>query len=148
MKQKTFNEQGYTLIEMLIVLFIVISVTAIVLISFQKLQEHKQTEYFLEQFEKDLYFAQGYALSHHKTTDIHFYPDENRYTVGPSTGSILLTRYYDKDIVVDARVFGNVFQYKFNGNVPKFGKIKIKSPAAEYQLTFQIGKGRFQIEKQ
>jgi competence protein ComGD len=145
---KRGSEKGFTLIEMLIVLFIVFSATGIALISFQKLQEHKQTEYFLEQFKEDLYFAQEYALSRHKTIDVHFYPEEYRYTVGPSAGPIILNRKYNKKITVDAHVFANLFRYKSNGNVSRFGTIKIKTAATEYLLTFHIGKGRFQIEEQ
>lgn len=142
----TFNKQrGFTLIETLIVLFIFIAVTGIVMVSFQSVRVEKQTQYFFEQLQKDLYLSQEYALAHHKEVDLTFLPMENRYSV--RSGSIVLfTRPYDPKMNIKSN-FGMTVQFNPNGNIAKFGTLTVSSPSGGFKVVFHIGKGRFYVEK-
>ncbi|KHF31150.1 hypothetical protein LR68_00098 [Anoxybacillus sp. BCO1] len=75
------NERGFTLIEMLIVLFVVTSIMSFTVPPFQHVLAERQLQYFLEQFRNDMLYAQQYAMSRKKTVAIIFYFDTCRYQV-------------------------------------------------------------------
>lgn len=147
------NEKAFTLIEMLIVLFIIISVTGITLVSFKSLHEKQETDHFLEQVKKDLYLAQEYAISHPgKTIQVLFKPEEHLYTVEPtnlSNTKMIVQRSYNSKITVEKRTMGLTVKYLgTNGNISTAGTIGIRTPQGVYDLKFHPGKGRFYIAKQ
>lgn len=140
------RETGFTLIETLVVLFIVVSVTGIVLVSFRTLQASKQVDYFLEQFQKDLYFAQEYALTHHKEVRLLLNLPQHRYTVVADKEGSLLSRVYDTQIGISSN-FGKAVEFNPDGNIARFGTLTFQTPQGTYKMVFHIGKGRFYVEQ-
>lgn len=142
---KTDSQGGFTLIETLMVLFIFIAVTGIVMISFQSLRGAKDTQYFFEQLQKDLYFSQEYALAHHEEVNLVFQPGKHRYYVAAGK-STLLKRPFGPGISVRSN-FGRIVQFNPNGNIARFGTLSVSSLRGAYKIVFHIGKGRFYVEK-
>ncbi|HEU5140506.1 MAG TPA: competence type IV pilus minor pilin ComGD [Bacillales bacterium] len=140
------GEKGFTLIETLIVLFIVVSVSAITLVSFQGFHSAKQTDYFLEQIQKDLYFAQEYALSHHKEVRLVLDSAKHRYSVVTDTAESLLTRAFSPEILISSN-FGSAVEFNPNGNIARFGTLTFRTPQGTYKMVFHIGKGRFYVKQ-
>lgn len=145
-RKPMLDEAGYTLIEMLIVLLILSSVTAITVVSFQSLHEASEVDDFFEQLEKDLYTGQQYALTHREQVDVLF--NRQGYTIKERSGRVLADRSFPTDTyVTPGPNFDLAFHYKSNGHINKFGKLFFTVGKERYKLTFQIGKGRFAIEK-
>lgn len=145
------TEKGFTLIEMMMVLFIITAATGIALVSFQSLHESRQTEHFLEQLKKDLYLAQEYAMSHNKKVHLTFSHADHLYTIKAQwRDSPILTNNYDNSIAVknDYNMGLIVTFVKGSGNISKIGKLKIQTPQGVYLIVFHPGKGRFYIEEQ
>ncbi|HET7579761.1 MAG TPA: competence type IV pilus minor pilin ComGD [Bacillales bacterium] len=139
------KEGGFTLIETLIVLFIIAAVTSIVFVSFRSLHTHKQTQYFLEQLKKDLYFAQAFALSHDREVDLTFKPQKHLYTVTDGSATIF-KRTYDGRIKINSN-FGRTVEFNSNGNIARFGTLHIQTRTGRFRVVFHIGKGRFYVKK-
>jgi competence protein ComGD len=141
------NNNGFTLIEMMIVLCILTAVTSIVFVSYQSLHERQQTERFFEQLKKDLYFAQQTAMIENTGIQVLFDQKNDNYKVTKSTIPIL-ERSYDSDILIESGSLGLKVVYLSSGNISEPGTINIKTGGDTYDLVFQLGRGRFHIEKQ
>lgn len=143
------SEQGFTLLETLLVLSIVIVITSIPILKLAPLYQQQKTQHFLEQLEDDLLYAQLYALSNSATVRVYFYYQQSTYRViVGSTNQPILTRSYDKDIKIDPFTLGSTVTFRSNGNVSNAGTIRITIQEARYNLVFMIGKGRFYVAKQ
>lgn len=139
------REEGFTLIETLIVLFIVAAVTTIVFVSFRSLHAHKQTQYFLEQLKKDLYFAQAFALSHDREVDLTFKTQKHFYTITDGS-TMIFKRTYDRGITIQSN-FGKTVEFNANGNIARFGTLHVQTHTGRFRVVFHIGKGRFYVKK-
>lgn len=140
------SEQGFTLIESLLVLsiFLVISsITAFSLIPQYEAQESKQ---FLTQFQADFFYGQQYAISHQQTVSVvisvdqHYYYMRTSYSLPP-----FLKRYYSKAVTITPGSLSLSFEFTANGNVNKFGSLFIQCGGKHYTLMVLIGKGRFYV---
>lgn len=137
------NSRGYTLIEMMIVLFILTAVTGTTFVSYQTFSEQQQTDHFFEKLKKDLYFAQQSALIYHESVVILFDRIDHHYTIMTNNEPIV-ERKYNKDMTVDGAL---KVVFNENGNIKKAGTLNFQINGDLYALTFQLGKGRFSIEK-
>mgnify|MGYP001260925171 CR=1 FL=1 len=142
---KNHRNAGYTLVELMIVLIILSTATAITIVSYSSLADGKTVDHFFEQLEDDLYNAQMLALSKGKTISIHFKPELHRYTVDGSVGERFLERHYDESIRITKGSTGYRIYFNANGNIRNPGTLIIDTKKGKYVLTFQIGKGRFYV---
>ncbi|SDH49992.1 competence protein ComGD [Alteribacillus persepolensis] len=139
--------KGYTLIEMLVVLLIVTVAISIPLLSFQSYSDQREIDYFLDTLAEDLQYAQQYAYARQKyvyvtTTENHYYIRDTHLNVDP-----LKQRKIPKGITFEGTLALHDVAYNANGNIRKPGTVLINTPKANYKLVFQLGKGRFYIEK-
>ncbi|RBW70578.1 competence type IV pilus minor pilin ComGD [Bacillus taeanensis] len=141
------HNKGYTLIEMMIVLLILSSVTAIVVSSFQTAYSAKQTSHFLEQLQDDLYYTQAVAISRGETTSLTIYPENHEYVVYGKNKKLLIRRTFPSHIVFKGGTLGYKVVYLANGNVQKPGTLFINTNFASYKVVVQLGKGRFYVAK-
>jgi competence protein ComGD len=147
MNHQVHNNKGHTLIEMMIVLLILSSVTAITVSSFQPILYGRQTAHFLEQLQEDLYYVQAAAISRGQTTSFTIYPEQNQYVVYGENREILIKRTFESNVMVEGGTLGYKITYLANGNVQKPGTLFINIGNASYKLVVQLGKGRFYVAK-
>lgn len=147
------RQSGYTLVEMMVVVTVFTLMTAIVLISFRPLSEAKTADNFIEQVQDDLYYAQSLAVSRRETVRFQFHPDDYYYRI--KSGSVLeddyvkLKRHYSEAIKVTkgSGSLGLEVSFNRNGNVGQAGTILFDTKKGKYKLVFNVGEGRFYVEK-
>ncbi|PWA13339.1 hypothetical protein DCC39_00120 [Pueribacillus theae] len=139
------HQQGYTLIELAIVLTIFSIIALIVIPSFSALSETKSIDHFIAQLEEDIYFAQASALSQGKKVCVE--PRNSSYQIRGNNDEILLVRNHSPDIKIEKGTLNLQLCFIQNGNVPNFGTWIVRTKKESYKLTFYIGKGRFHVSK-
>jgi competence protein ComGD len=142
------NSNGFTMVEMLVVLsaFIVLSFSSLFL--FFPQDELLEQELFFSQFKTDLLYAQQYAISHQEKITVHIVPESKLYyIIGEEYGKgYLINRSYSSQIQIESPLVK--FSYMPDGNIDKFGPIYIKIGAKRYVFMIQIGKGRFYVTEE
>ncbi|AKS38897.1 competence protein comGD [Anoxybacillus gonensis] len=143
------NERGFTLIEMLIVLFVVTSIMSFTVPPLQHVLAERQLQYFLEQFQNDMLYAQQYAISRKKTVAIIFSFDTCRYQVkeGGTFGKELFARSFPSPFQFQMATLSPPLYYYPNGNVNKAGTLLVAYGSKKYKIVFQLGKGRLYAQK-
>lgn len=142
------DNNGFTLIEVLIVLTVVIILGSIVWSNSSKIYERKVMDQFLRQLQHDLLFVQQYAMVHQKTVYIYWYPNQSYYEAElTALDGDLFERKYDSAIQVKSMTMKFPITYKPNGSIERGGTIYIQNQDEAYKLIFSIGKGRFRLEK-
>ncbi|KAA9026277.1 competence type IV pilus minor pilin ComGD [Niallia endozanthoxylica] len=148
------NQSGFTLIEMLLVLSIVLLISFIssILVSPQYLLYEK--ERFFSQFKADMLYSQQYAISQQKQLNVKIYLKENRYEVKEWTTTYkpVIVREIPKSIRIEKGTFpavGNVymdFNLATNGRTNRFGTFYfLVDDNKRYKVTFQLGAGRLYV---
>lgn len=142
------NQNGYTFVEGMIVLFIVTIILGISVVPSIAIIEQKKLEYFFEQFKKDVYFAQSYAMSHDQIIVIVTDQDNHRYSIKVSgVGEVLLLRDYDTKINIQHISLQNPIIFFPNGNIKRAGKLHILYGEQTFAVVFFLGKGRFYVKE-
>jgi competence protein ComGD len=140
------SEQGFTLIESLLVLSIFLVISSITVFCIKPQYEKKEREAFLTQLEADLFYGQQYAISHQLEVTVNFSIDQHCYYMrtGFNTTPILM-RTYSKAVTVSPGSLPLSFKFTPSGTVSKFGTLIIQCGSKHFELTFLIGKGRFYV---
>src|SRR3954470_572942 len=76
-----YSQNGFTLIESLLVLSIFMIISSITVFSLKPQHTVMEDEAFLTQLKADLYYAQQYAISHQDEVSIIFSPTQFRYSI-------------------------------------------------------------------
>ena len=141
------EKNGFTLIESILVLFIVSIMSFVFIANVVPIYNKKVIETFLHQFEKDMMYAQQYALVNKEPTAILFVPTENRYTISENKITLpLVKREYNNEITIQATNFSNRIVFNGNGSIQKSGTIHITYKTQTYKVVYYLGKGRFNIQ--
>lgn len=141
------EKNGFTLIESILVLSIVSIMSLVLIINLVPIYHQKVIDTFLHQFEKDIMFAQQYALVNKEATSIIFVPTEYKYTIGENKISLpLIQRDYNDEINIQANNL-QLITFNSNGSIRKSGTIHLYYKNQTYKVVFYLGKGRFNIQK-
>ena len=140
------KEDGYTLVEMLLVLMIVgILATGAMHFTVKKIEKN-QLEQFFEQFQIDMHYLQSYAMANGVTVRIHFTQDGYGYFGIVGNTQKILTRSMPKGLSGNK---DNTYHITYlpNGNVSEFGKVTFTTPNGWKKITVYIGKGRMVLNE-
>jgi len=141
------NERGYTLIEMLIVLFVVMTLTAIVTKFSLKIAEAKEIERFFNQMQLDLQFIQTYSMQHNEYIFMHFESPSQRYSIKKDFYTTLYTRPFPQGVeLLLSRSNILTISYNFKGNVMTPGTLYFKTPQGTKKVVISLGRGRSRVE--
>jgi competence protein ComGD len=110
---------------------------------------HKKViETFLNQFEKDMMFAQQHALVNEEMVYVLIKSEQHLYKIETNElGGTLLTRNYHPQIEIEGATLTNKITFISNGSIQKSGTMFISYQNSTYKVIFYLGKGRFNIEK-
>lgn len=141
------RKNGFTLLEMLIVLgmwSILILLSAPLLFSSIDKQQEK---HFLDTLESDVLYVQNMSIgSPEKNIVLRF--NKNQYTIYDNlTNESFITRELPPDYVLDPRTARNI-SFNKRGSISKPGTIALKTKRASYKIVFPLGKARCYIAKQ
>lgn len=141
------NEQGFTLLESLFVLSIFLLVMSLSIVLLRPHNQQLEEQLFFSQLKSDLLYAQQYALTNQKLVNVNFINSDHFYYVSKQNGKMLLKREYSNKISVTEGSQKLSFRYHSNGNISSFGSIYIYLEDKKYQMTFQLGRGRFYVKE-
>ncbi|WP_144547667.1 competence type IV pilus minor pilin ComGD [Bacillus sp. X1(2014)] len=141
------DQNGFTLIESLLVLSIFMIISSITVFSLKPQRSVLEDEAFLTQFKADLYYSQQYAISHQHEVSVVILPSQYKYymLLRPELPPIVI-RNYSKNIILATSTLPLYFKFLNDGNVNQFGTLLIQTNNNTYQMTVLIGKGRFYVK--
>jgi competence protein ComGD len=140
------TEEGFTLLEVLIVLIIwSILILLIVPINFSHL-EKQQEKYFFETFAFDVLYTQNLSTTTKDYVQINLY--ENSYLIRRGyRGKIIVERELPSDWIIEEKLLQTI-SFDDKGRVRKPGNFVIRTKHKVYKVIFPFGKGRFHIVEQ
>ncbi|MGM0844268.1 MAG: competence type IV pilus minor pilin ComGD [Bacillota bacterium] len=138
---------GYTMIEMLLVLAISTTLLFFTSLSILPFRDSLIQKNFVSTLKADLYFLQSYAINKKERVVLQFYPYEGKYSGKIFGGKSLIERTLPEGITqVPNSGLEKIIIYP-NGNTDKFGSFYYSSGGKQIKLSFQIGQGRFNVEE-
>ncbi|PAQ14815.1 hypothetical protein CD798_09150 [Bacillaceae bacterium SAOS 7] len=143
------NQQGVSMLEMLIVLSVFLIILSAAMIPFPKMLDNMEKEKFMDQLQADLYLAQSYAISKQEIVNIQFLTTIDSYRI--KTVNVPSEMLAQRELPDSVRhMEGSLQEIWFlpNGNTNRFGTMLFKYKDRYIKVVFQIGKGRFYVEEQ
>lgn len=140
------RQEGFTLVEMLLVLAITMMV---VMIGYQlsiKHLEQQRTVHVFRQLQMDLHYLQSYAMAHKETVTYSFINKGSEYNGTLNGGKVILRRKMPEGYYSNPQHRFKIV-YLPNGNVLDFGVLTFHTPEGSKQLYVYIGKGRMYLDE-
>ncbi|MDA1528888.1 comG operon protein ComGD [Bacillus cereus group sp. TH260-2LC] len=138
------KQKGFTLLEMLLVLFAISVLSVVTYFHVHSLYEKQKIEQFLRQFSNDILYMQQLAINRQKHYTLRWHKDRHMYYIGESSmDHSIIKREYDSDIQLDLNTFPNPMTYNPSGNINRGGTILLSYRSYKYEIVFQLGRGRF-----
>ncbi|OWT53160.1 comG operon protein ComGD [Bacillus sp. K2I17] len=138
------KQKGFTLLEMLLVLFAISVLSMVTYFNVHSLYEKQKVEQFLRQFSNDILYMQQLAINRQKHYTLRWYKDRHTYYIGELSENLtIIKREYDSDIQIDLNTFPNPMTYNPSGNINRGGTILLSYRSYKYEIVFQLGRGRF-----
>ncbi|MBM7633694.1 competence type IV pilus minor pilin ComGD [Geomicrobium sediminis] len=147
MEKRLIRNEGFTLIEMAIVLLIV-SICAFVSVAIStELMKQRATDAFIEQFVTDLYFAQQQAMANSQTVHVHVQTEALQYEVKMDE-KVLTSQPFPEDMrAAGLTMAPDLIMFRTNGNLRFSGSFQFEGKRHNYRFVFLIGSGRFYYVK-
>lgn len=142
------KQHGYTLIEMLIVLSIIMIISTVTFLHLTSVANEKKIDYFFEQLTDDLLLAQINAISYGQVVNIFFSDKDQVYKINmPTTGRTLVKRHLPPMFELNTMPIGGRLSYLANGGINKSGTIRISYKDRDFSVIFLLGEGRFYVKE-
>ncbi|MFJ7185370.1 competence type IV pilus minor pilin ComGD [Lysinibacillus xylanilyticus] len=141
------SERGYTFVEMLFVLFIVICLSTIVVKYSLKAAETRELEQFFTQIQLDIQYIQTYSMHKGEYISMKFESSSKRYIIKKDIFTELFERPFPKGVeVIPSSSSIYTIIYNFNGNVMTPGTVYFKTPQGTKKIVITLGRGRSRVE--
>ena len=141
------SERGYTFVEMLTVLFIVMCLSAIVVRYSLKVAENRELEQFFTQIQLDIQYIQTYSMHQREYISMKFESSSKRYIIKKDIFTELYERPFPKGVEFMPSM-SSIYTiiYNFNGNVITPGTVSFKTPQGIKKVVITLGRGRSRVE--
>jgi competence protein ComGD len=146
-KQYLHRQNGYSFIEMFLVLLIFSSLLTFAAFSTEPLKVQTEKSLFLSQLQSDLYLIQSHSIFSQSSLTLVFYPYANKYVAKDYYGTTLVSRELPDGIKLSELNRLNEIVFNSSGNTNRFGPVYFNSDDSTIKLTFQIGQGRFYVQE-
>lgn len=139
------NHNGFTLIEILLVLFIVLLTTSIVFQITVTISDKRLVDQFFQQLMLDIHEMQARAIENEEAIYIQFYNSNHYKALSVFSEEVLLERDFPPNIKLD--IYSNLKRFIINptGEVSNFGTIRFDTPYGEKKLIIYIKEGRMRL---
>ncbi|UPM55684.1 competence type IV pilus minor pilin ComGD [Gottfriedia acidiceleris] len=146
LKKRLDNSFGFTFVEMLLVLSIMILLLILPINQVRKIEDEQKLTLFIQMLQNDIFLAQRNAIIKQIPTRIIFY--QNKYEMEDNLlNPPVVIRNYDKSISITNLTLKPPLRFNSDGNISSSGTISIKYKEAEYIVTFYLGSGRFKYDR-
>ncbi|WP_166462435.1 competence type IV pilus minor pilin ComGD [Psychrobacillus vulpis] len=140
------SQNGFTFIEMLLVLSIVMVITSsVVFVTTSKLEEIEERRFF-KQFHLDVQQLQSIAIGEEKYTYLNFFDNGSKYVAKSAN-----VKLFEYELPAGVRLSknSNLKEIAFhpNGSIKEFGTLLFETTNGSKKVTFYIGRGRVNYEK-
>ncbi len=140
----TMKADGFTLIEMLVVLSMLgIMISLALPLQFKLLKEQEEIQFF-SMLESDVMYIQQRSTLSADMNRITFNEESYRITSDEQPSII---RIYPEGLTINTRNERNI-TFNNNGNIKNPRTLYVNSSLNTYRMVFPFGKGRFYLEKQ
>jgi len=139
------HKNGFTLLEVLIVLIIWSTLILLIVPTNFKQIEKQQEQSFFETLAFDILYTQTLSTTTKDYIQINLY--EDHYTIWRGYGEIILTRDIPSGWVIKPNLFLNI-SFDHRGRIRKAGSFIIQTKNREYAVVFPFGKGRHHVVEQ
>lgn len=140
------NSNGFTLVEMLLVLSLIMILIILPITHIKQIEDHQKTVLFLQMLQNDIFLAQRNATVKQIPTTIIFY--NGFYEIHDNLlNPPIVRRQYDKEITTTFLTLKHPLRYTSDGNISNSGTIAVRYKKIEYLLTFYLGSGRFKYDR-
>jgi competence protein ComGD len=140
-------EGGFTMIELLIVLSLLVIMMGVVVLNMKPMQESREVQQFIQLLTSDLHYAQQFALTERVQVQVKFNNTSKQYSIQSGPMNKIKTVRYPEGLYFQEVSTGLVFEYSSNGTIKKGGTILLQTKRGLYKIVFLLGKGRFYIEQ-
>lgn len=143
------SKAGFTLIEMLMVLFILFIILSVSIIAVPRYAEKREMENFLQQLSHDLHYAQVLALNDQIEYRLMVSTASDNYSITQYTKRILI-----RDIpegIIFARgssSMNSTITARVNGSLSSAGTWRFRTKHYTYEFKVLIGEGRHYYHEQ
>lgn len=134
--------KGFTLLEVLIVLALLMAGLGIGLPVYNSISAQKEEKHFFELLRSDIYFAQSLAYGSDHAISVFFRPEFGRYEVGESLFSPLLIRKIPETVTFKKSSNLKEISYGARGSVFASGTLRFDTSSGEKTIVVHLGKGR------
>lgn len=145
------NQEGFTLIETLIVLLVSSLLLLMPTLSLGRLIEDLEINLFFHELTSNLTLMQNQAIMGGHGTKVRFYGENEKDRISFEVNSgHPLNRVMVLDKPYYRLVENGVKDFRFKegtGNITASSTVKIYTTQGEYKLTYLLGSGRFDIKK-
>ncbi|WP_345239651.1 competence type IV pilus minor pilin ComGD [Pontibacillus salipaludis] len=143
------NEQGFTLIEMMVSLCIFGIIISLTITLSDRLFVQAQEDLFLKQFHEDVLFMQQETMTKQQRYKLVFFTSKGEYKLYTNGNSeVVLTRSIPHRWSIQLRTLKKPLEFQMDGQTVHPGKIAFLSPHNTFVVTFPFGKARFYVTKQ
>jgi len=143
--QNMKNSNGYTLIEMLLVLFIVLLLSSIVFHITVTISEKRAVEQFFQQLVLDIQEMQALAIEKEETIIMQFNNYQYKAFYAYKLDNIIFQKDLPTNIQLEDTSNLKRFRINANGEVAEFGTIIFNTPFGIKHLIIYITKGRLRL---
>lgn len=140
------NEEGFTLIETILVLSIVMVITSAIIFVTSGKMEEKEDRRFFRQLHLDMQKMQAIAMGETKYTSIKFAENGTKYR-GQSEADILFEYELPEHIRLSSDSKLKEITFHPNGMVRQFGTLVFETKIGFKNVTVHIGSGRLNYEE-
>ncbi|MFK2824353.1 competence type IV pilus minor pilin ComGD [Bacillus sp. B190/17] len=143
------KEKGFTIIETIIVLMVILVLLSAAVLPFPKLAANFEKEKFLNQLQADLFLAQSYAAAKQEVVEVRFIRANNCYVIRSAAlfSDMAIQRELPDTMQYAESSLANL-SFLPNGNTTSFGTVRFKYRDRLISVVFQIGKGRFYVKEE
>lgn len=142
------DKRGFTLLETMIVVILVISLSSIFIVSYRKIAARVIVNDFVSHFNDDLLILKQYAMTNCEKTTFYFNDDEKYYRLKYTMlGYEIKTYYYNENITLDASGVYGLFTFDKHGDIINSGDIVLTIYGEEFTLKVDEIKNEVSIEE-
>ncbi|MDV2580977.1 competence type IV pilus minor pilin ComGD [Alkalibacillus haloalkaliphilus] len=143
MRTKINNSNGFTLVEQLIVLSVILTILFFSWHNFHSVNVNRTTQHVLNTFEQDIFYIQQHSLLHQRRLTLLFTSSNSYIIYRSSLEPPLVEREFEDHVHFNFDTRRISFNPRGTINEPKTINLSINGQT--YEIIFSFGKGRYYV---